>query len=171
VNNANPSQLEALASSKGETRHLRAVLYRMGETDFATEVSQVQEIVRPTRLARPAKILDNVEGLIKRRGRLVPIVDLRRRLGLSVSEPTVTTCAVIVKLPIGPVGFMVDAALALRWIKLSDMETPAIVLARIDQAYIQGLAVQDGQVIMMLDLMRVLSAHEQTELAGALSHV
>jgi len=167
----NAAPLEALVTYEKETRHLRAVLYRIGETDFATEVSQVQEIVRPTRLARPARILDNVEGLIRRRGRLVPIVDLRRRLGLSVNEPTVTTCAVIVKLPIGPVGFMVDAALALRWIKLSDIETPAIVLARIDQAYIQGLAVQDGQVIVMLDLMRVLSAHEQTVIAGALAHV
>lgn len=164
-----PSQTNTPRASAPDGRqHLRAVLYRLGDTEFATDVKQVQEIVRPTRLAKPAKLLDKVEGLIRRRGRLVPIVDLRKQLRLPVDEPTPETCAVITLLPIGPVGFVVDAALSLRWIKLSDIETPATILATIAQEYIQGLAVHEGRTVVMLDLMRVLSSAEQKEIAGAI---
>ncbi len=158
-----------------EARTFRALVYRLGKADFATEVSQVQEIVRPNKLLQPAKILDNFEGLLKRRGRLVPVVDLRRRLGFPVGPRTPETCAVIAKLPIGTVGFIVDGAVALRRITLAEVETPSLILthniARVDEAFILGLALHEGQVITILDLIRVLSAQDQAELAGVVTDV
>ncbi len=144
----------------------RAVVYRVESFLFATDVKQVQEIIRPSRLARLATQPGYVEGVIKRRGRLVPMVDLRKRLGLPVAAPTPETCAVIVKLPIGPVGFIVDAALELRRFQPAAMELPSAILARIDQAYIQAVAQSGNEVLVMLDLQLLLTPGEQNELAG-----
>lgn len=162
-----PSHSQSLANK----RHLRALLYRLNDMDFATDVSQVQEIVRPTRMARPTKFLGDVDGFIKRRGRLVPIVDLRRKLGLVVQAPTSHTCAVIVGLPVGPVGFMVDAALDLQWVRLSDIAAPDLVWSKIEQRYLLGLAAIEKRLLVILDLMKVLSDSEQQAISGATDHV
>ncbi len=143
---------------------LRAVIYKMDGVEFATDVVQVQEIVRPARLARPANLPAYVEGLIKRRGRITPIVDLRKRLGFPAPPPTPETCAIIVKLPVGPVGFVVDAAVELRWVRTRDFEAPSTVLARVDEVYIQGIAYLGNRVMIMLDLELLLSEEEQSKL-------
>jgi purine-binding chemotaxis protein CheW len=147
----------------------RAVIYRAGGFEFATEVSQVQEIVRPTKMARTGALPDYVEGLIKRRGRIVPVVDLRKRLGFKVGPPTPETCAVIVKLPAGPVGFLVDAALELGRLRADTFEIPSAVLAQIDRVYIQAIAHAGNRVLVLLDLQQLLTPSEQDGLSGNLN--
>lgn len=144
----------------------RAVVYRVDTFLFATEVKQVQEIVRPSRMVRLATLPDYVDGVIKRRGRTVPLVNLRKRLGLPEATSTPETCAVIVKLPSAPVGFMADAALELRRFQPSSIEPPSAILARLDQIYIQAVAQSGTDTLVMLDLQRLLTPAEQQELSG-----
>ncbi len=72
---------------------------------------------------------------------------------------------VLVVLPIGPVGFLADAALELRRLRPEAFETPSMAIARIDQVYVQAVAHSGSEVLVMLDLQLLLTPREQTELA------
>jgi len=128
-------------------------------------LAQVEEIIRPTDLIRMDGTPESVEGLVKRRGRIVPVVDLRKRLGLPVSPFTVETCVIVIKLPFGAVGFVVDSAAELMWVNTRDFEVPSPVIVDIDQVYLQGVAHLDDRLLVMLDLEQLLTAKEQDELA------
>ena len=144
---------------------LRVVVFKMAEHEYVVDVALVQEIIRPTDLMHVDGVPEYVEGVVKRRGRIVPIVDLRKHLGLKVSPPTVETCVIIATLPIGPVGFMVDSAFELMWVKTHDFEMPSPVVARVDQVYLQGMAHLGDRFLVMLDLERLFTPGEQRELS------
>ena len=144
---------------------LRVVVFEMAGHEYVVDVALVQEIIRPTDLMRMDGVPEYVEGVVRRRGRIVPIVDLRKHLGLDVSPPTAETCVIIGKLPIGPVGFLVDSAFELMWVKTHDFEVPSPVIAGIDQVYIQGMAHLGDRLLVMLDLERLLTPGEQRELS------
>jgi purine-binding chemotaxis protein CheW len=152
---------------------LRVVVFKMAEHEYVVDVALVQEIIRPTDpsidlrtgLMHVDGVPEYVEGVVKRRGRIVPVVDLRKHLGLKVSPPTVETCVIIATLPIGPVGFMVDSAFELMWVKTHDFEMPSPVVARVDQVYLQGMAHLGDRFLVMLDLERLFTPGEQRELS------
>jgi len=144
----------------------------MADHEYVIDVALVQEITRPTDPSADLRTglmhVDGapecVEGVVKRRGRIVPVVDLRKHLGLDVGPPTAETCVIIVRLPVGPVGFLVDSASELAWVKTHDFEVPSPVIAGIDQVYIQGMAHLGDRLLVMLDLERLLTPGEQHEL-------
>ncbi len=144
---------------------LRVVVFKMAEHEYVVDVALVQEIIRPTDLMHVDGVPEYVEGVVKRRGRIVPVVDLRKHLGLDVSPPTAETCVIIGKLPVGPVGFMVDSAFELMWVKTHDFEMPSPVVARVDQVYLQGMAHLGDRFLVMLDLERLFTPGEQRELS------
>lgn len=146
----------------------RVVAFKIAGHEYAIDAGKVQEIIRPAGLARVGGAPDYVEGVVKRRGRIVPIIDLRKRLGLTASPPGVETCAIVVSLSVGPVGFLVDSASMLTRVKTRDIETPSPVLSSADGklhgAYFQGIAYLDGRSLVILDLERLLTMGEQREL-------
>ena len=144
---------------------LRVVVFQMAGHEYAVNVAQVQEVIRPTNLISIDGVPDYVEGLVERRGRIVPIVDLRKRLGLTVSPPTVESCVIVVKLSIGLVGFLADSASELIWVKTRDFEIPSRVIAGIEQVYLQGVAHLGDRLLVMLDLQRLLTQNEQASLS------
>jgi purine-binding chemotaxis protein CheW len=149
----------------------------MAGHEYVVDVALVQEIIRPTDLSIDLNTglmhvdgaPEYVEGVVKRRGRIVPVVDLRKHLGLKVSPPTAETCVIIAKLPGGPVGFMVDSASELAWVKTHDFEVPSPVMAGVDgklcSDYLQGMAHLGDRLLVMLDLERLFTPGEQHELS------
>jgi purine-binding chemotaxis protein CheW len=145
---------------------LRVVAFEMAGQEYVVDVAQVQEIIRPMALLHISGMPEDVEGLVKRRGRIVPIVDLRKRMGLPVGPITPETCILISPLSIGPVGFQVDSASELMWVKTAAFEIPSPLLARPDQRYVQGVAHLGERALVMLDLELLLSHAEQQRLQG-----
>lgn len=144
---------------------LRVMVFKMAEHEYVVDAALVQEIIRPTTLAHMGGAPEYVEGVVKRRGRIVPIVDLRKRLGLRVDPPTVETCTIIANLPIGLVGFIVDSVSEMMRVKTHDFEVPSPLIAGIDQVYLQGVAHLGDRLFMMLDLELLLTPGEQQELS------
>jgi purine-binding chemotaxis protein CheW len=145
---------------------LRVVAFKMAGQEYVVDVAQVQEIIRPTDLLHVTGLPEEVEGLVKRRGRIVPIMDLRKRLHLPVEPMTPETCILISPLSVGPVGFQVDSASELMWVKTAAFEVPSPLLARPEQRYVQGVAHLGERVLLMLDLEQLLSPDEQQQLQG-----
>ena len=149
---------------KYDQPQLQVVVYRMAENEYVLDAGDVVEIFQPDDLIHLEGLPDYVAGLSKRRGRIVPVVDLRKKLHLSILPQTEETCVIVVKLAVDWVGFLVDAAVGMLWVNTQDFEVPSQVIAGIDQDYLRGVALLEDRLLMMLDFNRVLSREEQAEL-------
>jgi purine-binding chemotaxis protein CheW len=107
-----------------------------------------------------------VEGVTNLRGRVVPVLDLRRRLGLGVGPRDRRTRIVIVEGEGGTVGVVVDAVTEVRAVPRSAVQPPSPYVARGIDA-VRGIAELGDRLLVLLDLARILDAGEEpAEAAG-----
>ncbi len=136
------------------TTDLRALIFTLAGQDYAVDTGQVQEILRSASAnVRPLRNVPTpvrVEGLLKRRNQLMPVIDLRRALGLSGAPPA-ETCIIIVRLSLGPVGLVADTASERLWIKAADLAPPPPLIATAAQPYFSGVAHLGERVVMVFD--------------------
>jgi purine-binding chemotaxis protein CheW len=138
----------------------KLVTFMMGKEKFGIEILTVQEIVREVRVTRVPKAPDFVEGVINLRGRVIPIVDLRKRFDIKFT-PSESTRVVIIALKNITVGLVVDGVDKVMDIDHSAIDdTPSIVFG-IDSGFITGVAKVNDELIMILDLNKVFSFEEQ----------
>ena len=161
---------DAKAAPQAQATHLKysqpkikVVVFRMAGNEYVLEAQRVVEIFQPDDLIRLDGLPGYVDGLSRRRGRILPVVDLRKRFGLTIEPPTDETCVIVTKLALGWVGFLVDAAIELLDVSTQDFEVPTQVIAEIDQAYIQGVAHFGDRLLVMLDSRHILNQREQEE--------
>jgi len=162
-----PGQLPGGPPHSTEQR-MRVLVFTVAARDYVVDIAQTREVVRGATVAAMPGVAPFVQGVIKRRGRIVPVVNLRRRLGLPLLPSPQETCIVVVRLPSGPVGFLVDGVLELVWVWPGDFEAPSPLLARPDQEYVRGVAYLGDRVLTMLDLTRALAPAEQDDLTRSL---
>lgn len=139
------------------------VIFRLGETDFATPVEQVVRIaprVRSTRVPRAPEFLD---GVINLHGEIIPVVDLKKRLQLAATPYPEEARIIVVNVAGQKVGMSVDAVTEILQLPRSSITPPPTTVADINGVYVAGVATYDGQLFAILDLHRVLTAAEATE--------
>jgi purine-binding chemotaxis protein CheW len=150
------------------------LIFYLAGYEYALDVAQVQEIVRPGELRPVPDAPPWVLGLIRRRGRPVPVVDLRRRLGLPAGTRTPETCAIVAWLAQGPraerrpVALLVDAARELLRVDPDLFQEAPPLLAGPRHPYVKAVAQLGERVLVQLDVARLFTEEEQHEL-GALA--
>ena len=156
------------AQSKQETaKILQLVSFEIGEEKFGVEILCVKEIIRILSITRVPGSPDFVEGVINLRGQVVPVVDLRRRLGIGRKEFDATTRMIVVELGGQQVGFIVDVVSQVLRIPAETIEPPPQMVTGVDSEYIQGLTRVGDRLLMLLDLQRILSRAEQAAIRKA----
>ena len=107
-----------------------------------------------------------VEGITNLRGAVIPVVDLRKRFGLETQAPTRETRIVIANMGITKVGLVVDAVTEVIRVADEKIEPPPQMSVTINSAFIKNIAKLDNQLVIMLDLGRVLANEEKEMLAN-----
>lgn len=109
---------------------------------------------------------DFVEGVVNLRGKIIPVVDLRKRFRLPVGEATKSTRIIIVTIGGKTVGMIVDAVSEVLRLDAASVEpTPEMVASAIDSAFLKGIAKLDGRLLILLDLDLILDQEEAQALA------
>lgn len=148
------------------------VTFTVGEEEYGVNILAVREIRGWTPESRLPNLPDYVRGVINLRGRVVPVVDLMRRLLGTPSVLNRRSCIVIVE--VGSVderqdmGVIVDAVSQVVEIPPSQVEPGPSFGARLRADFIAGMGRQDGGFVIMLDIERVLNA-EDIEALGELA--
>jgi purine-binding chemotaxis protein CheW len=137
------------------------VVFQLGNELYGADISVVREVSPLQRVTRVPRTPKYIEGVTNLRGRVIPVVDLRRRLGLAVSAATKSTRIAVAELEGGQVGMVVDAVLEVLRVPASAIEPPSQLLSKVDAEYVQGVAKVDGRLIILLDLARVLQREER----------
>jgi purine-binding chemotaxis protein CheW len=136
------------------TEHLAT--FFMGREEYGVDVRLVQEIRRLSEITQVPRAPAFIEGVINLRGRIIPVIDLKKKLGIGKVEATKTSRIVVVRLLDRLLGLLVDGASQVLRVPISRIEPPpAEVLDQGDES-IRGVAKLEARLIILLDLPRIL---------------
>jgi purine-binding chemotaxis protein CheW len=134
--------------------------FQLAGQHYGLPILSVQEIKgwdRPTRLPHAA---EHVLGVINLRGAVVPIIDLRRRLGLGASECLPTTVVIVVRISgsrgVQTAGIVVDAVCGVDTISAADLRAVPEVGSQIDANFISGIATIEEHLLILLSIERLV---------------
>lgn len=147
-----------------ETELLQLVTFSIGDEEFGVEILKVQEIIRMLEITKVPKAPPFVEGVINLRGKVIPILDLRKRFGLSSRSHDKNTRIIVIEINSMIVGFIVDSVSEVLRLPANTVEPPPPVVAGLDSDYISGVGKLEDRLLIMLDLNRLLSNEEQEKL-------
>lgn len=145
---------------------LQLVTFHIGEEEFGVEILKVQEIIRTMAITRVPKAPDFVEGVINLRGKVIPIIDLRKRFGMMAQEHDKHTRIIVIEINGVIVGFVVDSVSEVLRIPANTVEPPPAIISGIESEYISGVGKLADRLLILLDLDRLLSKGEQNMLTG-----
>jgi purine-binding chemotaxis protein CheW len=141
------------------------VVFDLADEVYAMEIGRVQEIIRITPITRLPKAPEFVEGVINLRGKVIPVVDLKKRFGLRQTESTTATRIVVVDIGDQTIGAIVDGVSEVLQIAASEIEPPSPVVMTVHSDYIRGIARLEQRLVILLNLDKVLDLGEKRQLA------
>ena len=148
-------------------KDIQIVGFRIGRETFGLPIAMVREIVRVPEITSVPNAPDYIEGVINLRGRIIPVVDLRKRFGEKVIESSKRNRIVVVELENRAIGLIVNSASEVIRIPPSDIEAPHSVFQEGKLNYITGVGKLRGRLVMMLDLSKILQRGELRRLEDA----
>ncbi len=148
-----------------ETSDARQYLtFKLGEEVFALEVANVREILEYIPITKVPRTPDFMTGVINLRGSVVPVTDMRLKLGMSETEKTIDTCIVVVEVRIDGetalLGALVDSVQEVFELEAEQIEPPPRLGLGEKADYIKGMGKRDNLFVIILDIDRVFSADE-----------
>lgn len=137
---------------------------RIGRETFGLPISLVREIVRVPEITSVPNAPSYIEGVINLRGRIIPVVDMRKRFGEKVPEPSKKNRIVVAEVEGRLIGLLVNSASEVLRLPPSQIESPNNVFREGELDYITGVGKLNGRLVILLDLSRVLQRGELGEL-------
>jgi len=143
-----------------QSQLLQLVSFHIEEEEFAIDILNIQGINRMMNITRVPNTPAFVEGIINLRGQVIPVVNLRKRLGFPPKEPDKATRIIVVEIGKRVIGFIVDSVNEVLRISSSITEPPPPMVAGIDSEYITAVGKLEDRLLILLDLEKVLSGDE-----------
>src|SRR6267143_347880 len=141
-------------------KELQLVGIRVGRETFGLPISLVREIVRVPEITSVPNAPEYIEGVIILRGRIIPVVDLRKRFGEKITEPNKKTRIVVVELESRRIGLIVNSASEVLKIAPSEIEAPHDVFQEGELNHITRVGKLKGRLVILLDLNKILERGE-----------
>jgi purine-binding chemotaxis protein CheW len=132
------------------------VLFRVGESEYALPASEVTQMESYDGATPVPGAAPHVIGLVQMRGRVVPVVDLRRRFGLPPAERTLDSRVVVVDRGGRAVGLLVDSAREVVHLDDAALEAPPEVLSAQGDRFVRSIARTGDRLLMLIDFQKVV---------------
>jgi len=145
---------------------LQLVSFHLGGEEFGLDILRVQEIIRVQPLTRVPNSPDFIAGVMNLRGKIIPVVGLRRRFGLEEIPADKQTRIVVVETKGAVLGFIVDAVSEVLRIPAHIIEPPP-TLGKTEQEFVSGVGKLDERLLILLDVDRLMSDAEELGCAAA----
>lgn len=152
--------------SKGALEILQLVGFLIGSEEYAVDILKVQEINRIVQITKVPNSPDFVEGVINLRGKVIPILDLRIRMGMGKKEHDAHTRIMVVDISQKTIGFVVDEVTEVLRIPKSVIEAPPELATGQRSDFITGVGKLEDRLLILLDLDKIISGEESKALEG-----
>jgi len=158
--------VKAMADKEG-----KYLTFSLADEEYGIGILRIKEIIGMMPITTIPQTPEFVKGVINLRGKVIPVVDLRRRFGMESIDYTERTCIIVVEISgqTGTVmiGIVVDAVSEVLNIKAEDIEDTPTFGTKLNTEYILGMAKMEGSVKILLDIGRVLTGEEIATLKKA----
>lgn len=144
---------------------LQLVSFNVAKEEYGVPILKVQEIIRMPGFTRVPNSPPFVEGVINLRGKVIPVISLRKRFGLDPQPHNRQSRIVVAEVSGAIIGFVVDSVSEVLRISPAEIE-PAPRLGNSHQEFIAGVVKLDGGLLILLDVERVMTDAETAELVS-----
>ena len=165
------SPQDAQAGELGKRLAGKYMTFQLSREEYGLEILKVREIIGLMEITRVPRVPDFVRGVINLRGRVIPVVDLRLKFGMAATAATEQTVIIVVQVQVGgrplTMGVLVDRVLEVLNVEAGAIEPPPdLGQAAVDGDFIMGVGKAAHRVVFLLDIAKVLTGHEASQLAG-----
>lgn len=147
-------------------RKNQVVRFMVGKESFGIDIARVQEIVTVPEITRVPDAPDFLEGIINLRGKIVSVIDLRKRLKLNGSFKDKKNRILVTEMDRKVVGLIVDEVSEVLRLNPDNIEPPPEIVGSRGAEYITGVGKLEDRIILLLDIGKVLSSEEIVRLEG-----
>lgn len=147
---------------------IKYILFKLRDQTFAVEVQQIISIERMQHITNVPRTSEFLKGVTEIRGETTAVIDLKERLQMTKVEHTDDTRILVVKIDEMQVGLIVDAATEVKDIESGNIEVPPQIISGIRDTFLQGVAKVNEELILILELEKILDFDETNELKEVL---
>ncbi len=145
-------------------RITKIVSFRLGADFFAADIFAVERVLRHQPPTAVPNVPEWIQGVVEYHGRVLPVVDLRRRFQLPVVAPTPDTRILVLRFGAEWVGVVVDAVLEVTSVDEALLSPPPALFRGLAGEYLRGIVRFRDQLLMLLEVDRLLSSDERLAL-------
>ncbi len=138
----------------------QVISFTVGEEEYGVELNHVKEVIRMSDITRLPDVPSYVRGLINLRGAVIPIIDLREKMGLEPTEATPLTRIIVVEVNSSVIGMVVDSASQVLRLQTEEPEPPPPSFGGASQEYITAVGKLKRGLIVLMDVGRLLAREE-----------
>ena len=148
---------------------IQLVVFDLADEVYGVDIARVDEVIRMQEITRIPRAPGFVEGVTNLRGKVIPVVDLRRRFGLAMADIQASSRIVVVYIGAHTIGLIVDGVSEVIRVNSAAIEPPSAVVTGVDSAYLRGIVKVDDRLVILLDLDYVLGSIEKDRLIDTVS--
>ncbi len=151
-------------TATGVMESTQYLTFKLEDEFFALDISKVREVLDFTEITKVPRMPGFMSGVINLRGSVVPVVDLRRKFGMSATERTVSTCIIITEATVDDqtsvLGALADSVQEVIDLEPGHIEPAPRIGTRLNTEFITGMGKRDSSFVIILDIDKVFSARE-----------
>ena len=138
--------------------------FQLGQENYAIPILKIKEIIGMMAITQVPRLPEFMKGVINLRGKIIPVIDLRLKFGLEEKDYNERTSIIVMELGNTTSGMVVDTVDEVIDIEPSDIEPPPQYGNDIDQAFLSGMGKIGENVVMLLNVDKILSDDEMQTL-------
>ena len=143
---------------------LQLVSFSVENLLFGLEILHIQEIIRFTEITKIPNAPSFVEGIVNLRGKVIPVIDLRKKMSLPLKKYDKASRIIISEVGNTIVGFIVDSVNEVMYVTEDNFEAPPELALSINSEFIKKIAKLEDKLLIMLDIENVLTKKEKSTL-------
>jgi purine-binding chemotaxis protein CheW len=147
-----------------DSHEIQIACFRLGDDVYAADIMRIKEIIRPQKLTSLPKSPAFVEGVLNLRGTVIPVIDLRKRFDFPVADHDKDTRLLIVTVGRQLLGLEVDEVTEVITLHVKNIKPPPQVVNGVSAEYLVGVCLAKDSLIMLLNLDKILTDRESSEL-------
>ena len=134
---------------------VQLVSFRLGQEVFGIDILKVQEINRLVEITQVPQAPHYCEGIINLRGKVIPVINLRKKFGMEIIEWDKLTRILVCDMDGKVVGMIVDSVEEVLKIPQSTIEPTPDIVSSVNSEYIEGIAKQDKELLIFLNISKI----------------
>lgn len=154
------------AAATPTARQIQLAIFLVGPQRYALDIMRIKEVINPIPVTPVPGAPATIEGVIELRGLILPVVDLRKRFERPATAATRSSKVILVKLIEGVVGLVVDDVREVVRLARDEIRPPPTLAGRDTAVFFSGVCRVGEEIVMVLDIDRILSTDEKISIAG-----